>query len=207
LLATFTAACVLETFLVSLQAWRGVPSHFNVETTFDGMVARTLAAGGVALIAVIVALTFAAFRSHPALPESLRIALRVGFVMLVASLVVGAAMIAKGMGLVFAGDPQAAYASGGTLKPTHAAPMHAILVLPLLAWLLSFANWTERQRVNVVLLGAMGYVLLAALVAVENVRGIGPWDTPIAVLALLVLGVLALVAAGVLALRGVARAR
>ncbi len=31
LLGTFAAACVLETFLVSLQAWRGVPSHFNVE--------------------------------------------------------------------------------------------------------------------------------------------------------------------------------
>ena len=34
LLGTFAAACVLETFLVSLQAWRGVPSHFNVETPF-----------------------------------------------------------------------------------------------------------------------------------------------------------------------------
>src|SRR5205814_500094 len=35
LVGAFTAACVLETALVSLQAWRGVPSHFNVETTFD----------------------------------------------------------------------------------------------------------------------------------------------------------------------------
>jgi hypothetical protein len=32
LLGIFAAACVLETFLVSLQTWRGVPSHFNVET-------------------------------------------------------------------------------------------------------------------------------------------------------------------------------
>src|SRR5262249_27802682 len=43
LLGLFTAACVLETFLVSLQTWRGVPSHFNVETPFDAAIAQTLA--------------------------------------------------------------------------------------------------------------------------------------------------------------------
>jgi hypothetical protein len=42
LLGLFTAACVLETFLVSLQTWRGVPSHFNVETPFDAAIAQTL---------------------------------------------------------------------------------------------------------------------------------------------------------------------
>ena len=41
LLGVFTIACVIETALVSLQAWRGVPSHFNTETTFDALVART----------------------------------------------------------------------------------------------------------------------------------------------------------------------
>ena len=46
LLRAFTLACALETALVTLQAWRGVPSHFNLETTFDGLVARVLAGGG-----------------------------------------------------------------------------------------------------------------------------------------------------------------
>ena len=52
LLGAFTVACALETALVTLQAWRGVPSHFNVETAFDAFVARTLAAGGLVLVAV-----------------------------------------------------------------------------------------------------------------------------------------------------------
>jgi hypothetical protein len=166
LLGSFMAACTLETTLVSLQAWRGVPSHFNVETTFDAWVARMLAAGGFILVAVIVVLTFAAFRRNRTVPVSLRTAIRIGFVLLVASVVVGAFMIARGMMLVFAGDPQAAYSTGGALKLTHAAMMHAILVLPVLAWLLSFVNWTEQHRLRVVLLAAAGYVVVAGVVAV-----------------------------------------
>jgi hypothetical protein len=205
LLGVFTVACILETVLVSLQAWRNVPSHYNIETAFDALVARTLAVGGLALIAPIVGLTFTAFRANSTVPRSVRIAIRIGLVTLSMSLVVGALMIAKGMRLVFAGDPQAAYATGGALKPTHAVAMHAILVLPVLAWLLSFASWTERRRVNVVLLAAAGYLVLAGVVGVENFAGLTPSDTPLSLGALSVLGVLTLVAAGVLALNGVTR--
>jgi hypothetical protein len=35
LLGTFTAVSVLETALVTMQAWRGVPSHLNFATGFD----------------------------------------------------------------------------------------------------------------------------------------------------------------------------
>jgi peptidoglycan/LPS O-acetylase OafA/YrhL len=117
---------------------------------------------------------------------------------------VGAFMIAKGMLLVFAGDPQAAYETGGTLKPTHAVTMHAILVLPALAWLLSFANWNEGRRLRVVLLAAAGYIVIAGLVAVWNLSGLELSQTPL-VVALFALGALALLAAGLLALSGVAR--
>ena len=205
LLGAFTIASALETLLVSLQAWRGVPSHFNVETPFDALVTRGLAAGGVALIAIIAALTLAAFRADPMVPLSLRAAIRIGFVILFTSLIVGGLMIAKGMQLVFAGNPQAAYATGGIFKPTHAVTMHAILVLPLVAWLLSFVNWTERRRLRIVLLGATGYVVVAGAVAVENVVGLAPSAAPFAAIALPLLGALALVAAGLLTLGGVAR--
>jgi hypothetical protein len=168
LLGSFAVACALETALVTLQAWRGVPSHFNLETTFDAFVARTLAVGGLVLVAIIVVLTLAAFRTNPTTPISMRVAIRIGFVTLVGAVVVGALMIAKGMMLVFAGNPQAAYATGGALKPTHAVTMHAILVLPALAWLVSFVNWTEQRRLAVVLVAAAGYVVLAGAVVVLN---------------------------------------
>lgn len=172
LLVIVTVASALETALVSVQAWRGVPSHFNVETTFDALVGRTMAAGGVTLVAVVVVLTLAAFRANPAVPVSLRIAIRIGFVALVGAMVVGASMIARGMALVAAGDAQAAYATGGTLKPMHAITMHGILVLPLLAWLLSFVNWSERRRLAIVLVAAVGYLVLAGAVALRNFAGL-----------------------------------
>jgi hypothetical protein len=205
LLGTFTVACVLETILVSLQAWRGVPSHYNTETAFDGFVARSLAGGGVVLVAIIGVLTFASFRDNPPVPVSLRIAVRAGFVALFGSLIIGAVMIAKGMLLVLAGNPQLAYATGGSLKPTHAVTMHAILVLPLLAWLLSFAEWSEPRRVQVVLIGIAGYVVLAGVVAIENVAGVDPSEVPVAMIALFTFGTLALAAAGLTALAAAAR--
>jgi hypothetical protein len=205
LLGAFTVACAVETALVSLQAWRGVPSHYNVRSTFDALVARTLAVGGVALVAIIARLTIAAFRSNPTVPASLRVSIQIGFVALFAAQVIGALMIAKGMRLVFAGDPQAAYATGGTLKPSHAATMHAILALPAFAWLLSFAGWSERRRLRVVLLAAAGYTLLVGVIVVGNFVGLEPRQMPVAAIVCAALGVLALLAAGVLALGGVAR--
>jgi hypothetical protein len=205
LLGVFTVACVVETALVSLQAWRGVPSHFNMETTFDGLVARMLAAGGITLVAIIAVMTVASFRVNPTIPPGLRIAIRTGFGALFGSLVVGALMIAKGMVLVFAGDPQAAYAAGGTLKPTHAVTMHAILVLPLLAWLVSLTSWNDRRQLYVVVVGITGYAAFAGVVAVENLAGLDLSRMPSAAVALAAAGLLALVAAGVLALIGVAR--
>ena len=164
LLGTFIFACAAETALVSLQAWRGVPSHFNLETPFDAIVARTLAAGGLVLIVTILVLTLAAFRANPGVASSLRIAIRIGFAGLVGALIVGALMIAKGMTLVFRGNPQAAYATAGSLKPVHAVMMHAVLALPGFAWLLSFTDWPERRRVEAVLAAAAAYAVLAAVV-------------------------------------------
>ena len=205
LLGVFTIACVIETALVSLQAWRGVPSHFNTETTFDALVARMLAAGGITLVVIIAVMTLASFRANAATSPSLRLAIRIGFVTLFSSLIVGALMIAKGMVLVFSGHRQTAYATGGTLKPTHAVTMHAIFVLPLLAWLLTLTGWNERRQLRIVLLASVGYALAAGVVAIGNLAGLALSQMPIAAIGIAAIGVLAMLAAWVIALSGVAR--
>ena len=173
LLSVFAVACVLETFLVSLQTWRGVPSHFNVETPFDAAVAQTLAVGGFTLVAIIVALTAAAFRAGTALPPGLRLTIRAGFVALVGAQIVGGVMIATGMRLVFGGDPQRAYATGGWLKPVHAVLMHAILILPLLAWQISRTDWDERTQDRALRIGIVLYALVVVATVVVSVLSTG----------------------------------
>ena len=162
LIGVFATACVVETFLVSMQAWRGVPSHFNMETPFDAVVAETLAIGGFTLVVVIVALTVAALRDRAALPRGLRLSIHAGLVALVGAQVVGGLMIATGVRLVFAGAPQAAYATGGWLKPVHGVLMHGILVLPLLAWLTSTSRWSEATQLRAVRAGVAVYGLIVA---------------------------------------------
>jgi hypothetical protein len=159
IVGVFTIASAFETVLVSLQTWRGVPSHFNTETSIDAIVARSLAFGGAVLVLMLITLTIASFRANPAVPISMRVAIGIGFVALLGAQAVGGLMIAKGMSLVAAGHPQAAYATGGSLKPSHAITMHGIQLLPVAAWLLSFVDWPERRRLTVVLLAAAAYLV------------------------------------------------
>jgi len=170
LLGVFAAASALETLLVSLQAWRGVPSHFNVETSFDAAVAQVLAVGGFTIVGIIVALTSAAFRDGTGLRPPLRLAIRAGLLALVAAQIAGGVMIGTGMQLVFGGEPQRAYATGGWLKPAHAALMHGILVLPLLAWLASRTDWEERTQTRGVSIGIAVYALIVAATIVSVLR-------------------------------------
>jgi hypothetical protein len=70
------------------------------------------------------------------------------------------------------GDPPGAYRLGGALTPTHAALMCGIFVLPMLAWLLSFASWSERRRLAVVLVVSVSYIVLASAIAFRNIAGV-----------------------------------
>lgn len=205
LLSVFAAACVLEVSLITLQAWRRVPSHFNLETTFDGTVARVLAVGGAALIVVIAALTAASWRTDPRIAPSMRLAVRAGLVSLDIAMLIGALMIASGISRALAGDQQAAYAVGGAFKPGHAVTMHGVLVLPVLAWLLARTDWPERRRLRVVGLAVAGYALLAGVVVVESLAGVSPLAAPVAATGLATLGGLALGSAALVSLAGLVR--
>ncbi|QXJ20665.1 hypothetical protein AGRA3207_001420 [Actinomadura graeca] len=170
-LGVFTADCVAEVALITVQAWRRVPSHFNMETALDTAISRGLAAGGGILIVTLVTLAAASFRPNPAVAPSMRLAVRAGFAALMLALLSGAAMIARGVTEVQTGDQQAAYHVAGALKPAHAVTMHAILVLPALAWLLAFTGLPEARRVRVVAAVTWAYAVVAAVVILVSAAG------------------------------------
>lgn len=205
LLGLFIGACVVETTLVTLQAWRHVPSHFNQSSALNSTISMTLAAGGAVIVVTTVLMTVAALRSNPEISPSLRLGVAAGYLIFVVALVIGAVMIAKGVTLQRTVSDQAAYNDAGSLKLGHATPMHGILVLPMAAWLLTFSRWTERVRLRIVWLAYASYALLVAVVIVEVAVGYDPLDPPVLPGILSGLGLTALAAAGVLVLLGVTR--
>jgi hypothetical protein len=197
LLGAFAVACAGEVVLITVQAWRRVPSHFNMETPLDTAVSRVLAAGGGVIIVVIVAMTVVAFRPLPSVAPSMRLALRAGFLSLDTALAIGAVMIAIGVTDVAGGDQPGAYAVGAQWKPAHFVPMHGVLALPVLAWLLSRTTLPERSRLRIVTVAAAGYAVLCALAVVESIAGVDPLRAPPAADAVAVLAVLAVLVAAV----------
>ena len=194
-IGVFAIASVGEVFLISMQTWRGVASHFNETTAFDGMVFSLmgLLVSFVALVSV--AVTLWAFGRLDA-PPSLALAIRLGLVLMLVSQAVGVQMIVEG------GNT---FGAAGALKVPHAVTLHAVQVLPALAILLLAApELLERRRVAIVSVAAVGYASLIASTMVQTYGGLSPFDLgPLSSgLALLGLGLLAVSA--VFAVRGVA---
>ncbi|MEU1595643.1 hypothetical protein ABZ468_22985 [Streptomyces sp. NPDC005708] len=157
LLVVFAADCVVEVAGITLQAWRHVPSHLNTETPFDTVVAMTLAVGGGVLVVVLSAFAAAAFRHRPDGPVGMALAVRSGFAIMIVALLSGAVMIARGVVLSRTGHQQAAYHSTAPLKPLHAVSLHAVLVLPALAWSLSRTAWRDASKQRIVRAAVGGY--------------------------------------------------
>ncbi|MFD8808155.1 hypothetical protein [Streptomyces sp. NPDC059597] len=162
LLAVFATDCVVEVGGITLQAWRRVPSHLNMETPFDTGVSMMLAVGGGVLVAVLGVLAFASFRRRPGGPAGMALAVRSGFAILLVALASGAAMIARGVVLTRTGHQAAAYHSTAPLKPLHGVSLHAVLVLPGLAWLLSRTTASARTRWRIVAAATGCYVAAVA---------------------------------------------
>jgi hypothetical protein len=189
-----SAASVGEVFLISMQTWRGVPSHFNEDTAFDGMVFSLMGMLVSIVGLTILVVTVRAFIRINA-PPSLALAIRLGLLLMLVSQGVGAQMIAEG------GNT---YGSAGALKVPHAFTLHAVQVLPALALLMLVSRHEERWRTRVVALGAVGYALLIAASMVQTYAGRGPADLDVGEAVLAVAGLVVLAVAAVLALRGLA---
>lgn len=201
LIVALAGASTGEVALVSMQQWRGVPSHFNVTTPFDGAVFQVMGLLVMIVGVVVVAVTVLSFVRVQA-RASMRLAVRSGLLLLLVAQGVGGAMI--GAGTVELPDP-AAYTAGAPLKLSHAVTMHGVQILPAIAWLLSFTAWAEARRVRVVALALTGHIGLAAVAIALGFQGDGALDAGATLLLVAAAGAVLLAVAASLALRAVAR--
>jgi hypothetical protein len=175
---------LVEVAAVSLQAFRGVPSHFNVITgAFNAAVFGVM---GVAVIAIVAAIVLVAVWSFTRLeaPAPLARGMRAGLVLLLVSQALGAHMIEHGLDQVIAQGQIAAggkaapnvFGAAGQLKVPHAVTIHAAQVLPGIAWLLGFTGWPSRRSQRLTTLAVAGYGGLVAVAALQTFSGRAPVD-------------------------------
>jgi len=193
-MGVLSVASVAEVFLVTMQRWRGVASHFNESTPFNTTVFNLMG-----FLVMLVALTtiFVAIRSFWPMeaPASLAWAIRVGLVLMLVSQAVGVQMIAEG------GNT---FGASGALKVPHAFTLHALQVLPALALLLVVAAFTERQRLEIVALAGIGYGLLIGSTMVQTYGGLAPLEPSNLATSLAASGLVVLAVCLGITLRGIA---
>jgi hypothetical protein len=190
--AVLGIASLGEVFLISMQKWRGVESHFNESTVVDSTVFSWM---GMLVAVVALATVFVTVRSfmRTDAPRSLAWAIRLGLLLVLVSQGVGVSMIVEG-GNVFG--------AAGSLKVPHAFTLHAAQVLPALALLLGLSRSSEDRRLHIVVLGAAGYAGLVASTMIQTYSGRAPLDAAVASSAVALTGLLLLGTSGFIALRG-----
>lgn len=188
---------VVELFVITMQRWRGEPSHFNYRTSFDAAVWGLMSQAIILVVlslAVLLIWSLVRFLGSPAA----RIAVVVGLSAMMVSGYIGYDMAALGEAAAAAtGQAPGAivFGAAGSAKLAHALGMHGLQVLGVLAIGLTLRPPPARIQIGVMGLAAAGYSAVFAAVIVTAYAG-RAWISPTAPMALLTLaGAVAVLAA------------
>jgi hypothetical protein len=174
------AAAIIEVALITLQTWRGVPSHFNVATPFDAFVNYAIDVLITVVTLAIATLTIGVFGrlrqgGRPA-ARDVALAARAGLVLLLLSCLFGYFMLVYGAQRVQSALPPEIFGSAGLLKFVHGIPMHAIQILPISCWILLRLGFGELHRTRLVQALTAGVAALSIFAAVQTFAGRSRFD-------------------------------
>jgi hypothetical protein len=189
---------LLEVSLITLQTWRGVPSHFNQSTLLDASIETAMLLLITAVSGVIFWLTR---RTHQLSDRPLadRWAMQGGMWLLSISCLLGFVITAVGMANLAAGRPVELWGPGGVLKYPHGAAMHAIQLLPLVNGFLAWRGVDSCRRATPIKCLFWSQALFLGQALWQTFRGRPRFETDLLALSLLVLsGILLLPAVSAL---------
>jgi hypothetical protein len=184
---------VAEVAVIDVQAWRGTTSHFNIGTPLDAALFATMGLGIVVQTVWTAAVAVAAWRQSFA-DRALGWALRLGLAITVLGASTGGLMTRPtpaqyadaraGHRLTVAGAHTVGAPDGGPglpgtgwslehgdLRVPHFFGLHAMQMLPLIAFLIGRPGTVESRRVRLVWVSAISYVALFALLLTQALRG------------------------------------
>jgi hypothetical protein len=182
----------LELIVIGIQAARGVQSHFNVSTLLDGAVFSSMGLMIAILWGANLLLAIALLRQKIA-DAPMGLALRTGLVIAVvgmaqafimtsptaqqmASWQAGGAVTVAGAHTVGAidggaGIPVTGWSTqSGDLRVGHFFGLHALQILPLLAWLLANTTLSPARRLRLIAIAGAYYLAITLLVTWQALR-------------------------------------
>ena len=184
---------LLEVGFITMQQWRGVPSHFNRTTPFDATI-ESIMLGLILLVTVGIA--WLCFRSRQLLPmpESRAISLRAGLWLLLFSCGLGFLITIAGQINIAAGLSPESWGKAGVLKYPHGAALHAIQALPLLSLFLQ--EWRISYAARLIRLAVAAQVLFLTHALWQTFSGRARWDIDLTGVAVLAVSALLIVSIG-----------
>jgi hypothetical protein len=194
------ASAVVEVGLVALQAWRGVPSHFNFATPFDAGVFSVMGVTILASTLALVGLAVWAVIDRPR-EKAMSLGIVAGLTMVLAGLGLGVWVIGLGVALVESTGlvPDTVTAGeAGVAKFPHALALHG-LQLFIITWAAAAAaRLAPSSRHRLMRLVVSGYGLILVWSTLQTNAGLSPMDLRGAAVAVLGVGLALLVGAAVL---------
>ncbi len=179
---------IIEVAVITLQQWRGEPSHFNNHTPFDDAMFGIMGGSvGLIIVSIVVFLVRVCLQFRGNGGE--RLAVIVGLVSVLVAGYIGGSMIAEGEAVLAAtGDVpyEVVFGAAGSGKLAHFLGLHTLQFLALIAIVAP-----SRNRLKLVTIGAVGYLALFASVTFTAYAGLG-WLAPPLPLGLLGIAGLAL---------------
>ena len=159
---------LLEVGLITMQQWRGVPSHFNRTTPFDAAI-ESMMLGLITFVTIgIGGLCFRSGQLLP-MPQSRAISIRAGLWLLLFSCGLGFLITVAGQINLAAGLPPETWGKAGVLKFPHGAALHAIQALPLLSLLLQ--TWRISYAARLIRLAVAAQILFLEFALWQTMSG------------------------------------
>lgn len=175
-----------EVGLITLQYWRGVPSHFNRGTLLDAAIETTML---VLIAGVTLSIAYLTWRSlFDWVPRSAATAaaLRWGLGLLLMSCLLGVVATVSGEYQLRQGRAPEYWGARGVLKFPHGAALHAIQTLPIVKACLS----RLREAACVRWMHALGlaHLALVGFALWQTFRGVGRFELDLVGIGLLLAG-------------------
>lgn len=169
---------LVEVALITVQAWRGVASHFNITTATDSIIFSAMGASIGVFSLALVGLAIWAVVQRPA-DRVTRWGVLGGLALVITGLGLGQWVIGLGMDMAeqLGHAPDTVVAGeAGVAKFPHAMALHGIQLFIGASILARSGRLGERSQLNAVRLTIFGYVTLVAWSIVHTNAGRAPFD-------------------------------